>query len=122
MNPLSIFIYLAATLPKIAQPLSEILLFFSALLIILSVLRWYFEYGYRGEVKAEQFLQKVFFKYLPIMGVVIFLCVLVPDKQTIYMIAASELGETTLETQEAQELYQELKTVLKHYTSTLEGN
>lgn len=47
--------------------------------------------------------------------VLVFLSTLFPDQKTMYMIAASELGEEVIQTPEAKQLYQDLRDVLDSY-------
>ena len=51
-------------------------------------------------------------KYSLWTAVVVFLLVLIPSKETFYMIVASEAGETIVKTPEAQELMKDVREVL----------
>ena len=51
-------------------------------------------------------------KYFMWTAVVVFFLVLVPNKETFYMIVASEAGETIVKTPEAQELMKDVREVL----------
>lgn len=52
-------------------------------------------------------------RLLPLPIVVGFLAIATPSKETILLIAASEMGETVVKTPEAQEIFSDLKTILK---------
>lgn len=47
--------------------------------------------------------------------------VLVPSKQTMYMIAASEMGEVVVKSEEAKEIFGELKTTVIHELKRVRG-
>lgn len=51
-------------------------------------------------------------KYFLWTAVVVFLLVLIPSRETFYMIVASEAGETIVKTPEAQELMKDVREVL----------
>lgn len=51
------------------------------------------------------------FWVVPLVGFIV--AILAPSQQAIYMIAASEAGETVISTPEAREVFNDLKTIIK---------
>lgn len=94
MNTLSILLYLSEVVYSLAQ-----------VSIIGLILFWlgYFLYTL-GQMPPK--------KYFLWTAVVVFILVLIPSRETFYMIVASEAGETIVKTPEAQELMKDVREVL----------
>lgn len=45
----------------------------------------------------------------------------IPSKQTIYMVTASQLGETVITNPETQELFEDLKSIIRSYAEETQG-
>lgn len=104
MNNLSWIIYLADVLPSMAEFVFVVSLVACFITGFFSVL--YFTAGFGEWTDNIDYINR--FKYFPHFSVVLFvvmvLCNLTPNKETFYMIAASESGEQVLKTPEATKL------------------
>jgi len=120
MNILSLFIYFAEVTNSLKGALNAGIFFGVAAFILTGItyLLWYND-DYSPRDEEDQETNKKFLKTLKIAGIVLLssiaIQVLVPGKQTLYMIAASEMGETIWESEEAQGLHDDLRTIIKNY-------
>lgn len=111
MNELSWFVYIAQVLPNLGVTMA-----FSALISIVMMIGFYV-YGMTARsdgtrypslypqarengMKVLSTLHKIW--WIPI--VILFLSTLIPSKQTLYMIAASQIGEQVIQLEEVQKL------------------
>lgn len=112
MNSLSWFFYLANVLPAISS-------FLFAVGFSLSVGIALYVVAYKSPDHPFQGLLTGLFPFpykLCSVPLVFFLfSILIPQEKTIYMIAASEMGETVVQSEEAKELYDDLKGIIKGY-------
>lgn len=107
MNNLSLFMYFAG----VVEGLSILLDMTILLLGVTAALTLVFCFVEIKKIPS-------FFKWLVITTFILaFIVILIPSKQTLYLIAASEIGETTLNTPEAQEILSDLRKILKSYIS-----
>ena len=119
MNTLSWFLYVADVIGGIG-------LMFGTIGGLLFLGGWIFAIpGYmviwtvfRDQEEAAKKSKEAFAWLSPRMVIAGFLMitasVLVPSKQTMYMIAASEMGEVVVKSEEAKEIFGELKTTVIH--------
>lgn len=123
MNTVTIFILLSSIIPKIGTSAS----FITAIGLAASVTL----IGCALASKADEDFTKRFggtpiypvilqqFKWIvPALITSAFIATITPDRQTLYMIAASELGEEVIKSPEALELYEEVKSVLRSYSKS----
>jgi hypothetical protein len=123
MNNLSIFIYLAELIPAIGHLAvgmaiaSVVGLFFSVMIWDFNKKKW--EYDSKEENAAREgrlSMGKFGIKFFPLMFVVC--CVvgtIIPSRNTIMMIAASEYGETLYKSESVQEIINPATKLLKSY-------
>lgn len=112
MNTLSWFFYLASVVPSL-----------SALCVLLGLLllgiNLFFQVFYFFETNNTRKVEDTVwtFKFrIPLIAFSMFMvAVLTPSEKTIYMIAASEIGEEVVQSQEAKELYDDLRSIIKGY-------
>ena len=132
MNDLSILIYAADVLPKIATSLGA-LSFFTAIGIMAATVG---KIAYKAE-NADSYTQRVkpetyeaavkikpfsLVKWLWVPVVLMLFAAMIPSKQTIYLIAGSEVGEMAINTPEAREVMGDIKTILSDMAGkALEG-
>lgn len=121
MNTLSILLYLSEVIYSLAQVsiMGLIIFWLGYFLYTLGQKMWADGiYSFDGpelvKKKKEIQLKSVMppKKYFMWTAVVVFLLVIIPSKETFYMIVASEAGETIVKTPEAQELMKDVREVL----------
>jgi hypothetical protein len=130
MNNLSWFLYLADILPTLFTPFVVLAVFIA---LIWGVMFLYFRgestkhswknwmYGGEGGTKtyAEEYDKrsvralKMFWTFVAVFAVTLFIQLLIPSRQTIYLIAGSEVGEMVVKTPEAKEIFNDIRTVIK---------
>lgn len=118
MNSLSWFLYIADVVSNISVFLSTIGVI-CVCLGALSIIPGYFvkwEFEDRNEtIKKNRQNLAWFASRSVIFGLsVIFISTLVPAKKTMYMIAASEMGEMVVQSEEAKEIFSELKQTIMY--------
>ena len=112
MNTLSLLIYLSSVLPSAGL----MLLFLGIFGLFVSLLVGGF---WSGETETNQFPKLK--PYFVTCAVAIFISILIPDQKTIYMIAASEMGEAAVTTETGQEVFNELKDTVMYQLQQLQG-
>lgn len=102
MNGLSWFLYLADVVPNVGQA-SVIYLIFGGLMggFVLAFMRIELE----KEIPIKTFIASLFLALI--------ISVLVPSKDTIYLIAGSEAGEYVVTSPEGQEIINDIKAIIK---------
>jgi len=120
MNTLSWFLYLASVSGQITFVIRFFviisLLAMPVIILILSV--WAGDNSNSREHKEE--LYNLRDRVLKMVWIPIIMAVLVsfiPDTQTMYMIAGSELGETAITSPEAKSIYDDIREVIKSYSN-----
>ena len=120
MNTLSILLYLGDVVSTL-----EILL--SASLAAVSIVMLFFAICYvenlekkHGTEKEENFVLRGLSSCFKVLIVTVFLLVLVPNKDTIYLIAASEVGEEVIESPITQRLATKIEKYLDNVLETKE--
>ena len=118
MNTLSWFFYLASALPSLATFAEKT----GVLLLILCLV--YIAY-YKAKDYPFQGISSGVVSF-PYKATVFALCLflvsaLTPSEKTIYMIAASEMGGEVVQSQEAKELYDDLRSIIKGYLKESES-
>lgn len=73
--------------------------------------------GMPGEDEANASARKVW-SYWPALLVCALLAAVIPDRQTIYLIAGSEAGEVVVESEEARAILNDIREVIKSYAET----
>ena len=113
MNDLSIFFYLASVMPNLGvfAGISSVVLGF---VLALCSFIFFVSKAHNDDTTASACFDVMKFSFwlFPICSLV---AILSPDKQTIYMIAASEMGEVAVQSEEAKDLYQDLRTIISRY-------
>jgi hypothetical protein len=111
MNSLSWFLYLADTLPNIggfAIFIAILFGFVSTLYVVAKGL------ANSGDNDAKAFVSVPVVGYSPLIFVLaVFVAILIPSKDTIYLIAGSEAGQFVVETPEAQEILNDVKDIIR---------
>lgn len=119
MNTLSLFLYFAEVIGSL-KGLLEAGIIFGLIGTVIGSVAWLIWYNkdYRNHDNDEKinarFLQFVKTAFIIAMTSMV-LYIFVPGQQTVYMIAASEMGETVWESEEAQDLYDDLRTIISNY-------
>ncbi len=129
MNNLSIIIYIADVIPKLGS-FFAISATLSCLVIVISGIA-YLHYrsefviseregeGFaryaRNEKTFMDFWIKIFRRALIIFSVMIIPSIVIPKRDTIMMIAASEYGETALKSDDVQEIVNPARQILKKW-------
>lgn len=114
MNSLSWFLYFASVLPQIM--IAPILLTLGAMIVLGGIGCSERECGYRGDEQWQRGykLHKfVAFVLAPLFSLFVVIATIIPDKETLYLIAGSELGQQVIETPEAREVFNDIKTIIK---------
>lgn len=121
MNTLSILLYLSEVVYSLASvSITGLILFWLGYFLYTFCQKGWADVIYSSDnpelvkKKKEVQLKSVMppKKYFLWTAVVVFLNVLIPSKETFYMIVASEAGEVIVKTPEAQELMKDVREVL----------
>lgn len=127
MNTVSFIIYLTYVIPTLGTifGVATVVLGFTTLIgIIAYFCAQHDASSYRASEDDKRFPTTVL-SMLKLAGfsfaTSLILAVVLPNQQTMYMIAASELGEEVIVSPEAKELYQDLRDVLSSYKKTEEA-
>lgn len=113
MNGLSWFLYLADTLPKIGE---------GALLlgVLICMIGGLFLGFWTVEFANEEIETPPPWRlYIIIVTILFFAAVLIPSRETIYLIAGSQAGEYVVNTPEAQEILNDIHAVIRAQLSEL---
>lgn len=126
MNNLSIFLYLADviySLLLLAYVVSLSTIFFLALILLVKVVgasdnsgnyeKEFYPDKYQAALDFQKNGWKQFVKYIAYVFCFIGFLQLIPSKETLYMIAASEAGEMVVTSDEGKEVISDLKEILK---------
>ena len=111
MNTLSLLIYLANVIPNIGA-LSTFIGMIGTLLLLAIGTIWSAETNKNQLPKLKS--------YLVLCGIAVIISALLPDQKTIYMIAASEMGEAAVTTETGQEVFNELKDTVMYQLQQLQ--
>jgi hypothetical protein len=124
MNTISIFLYLADVIGKI----SFIFVMMGLVLIACSVV-WFIStaiynenqnYSWsKGEKKPYPVKQST--KLVALAFLLFTIAGLIPSKDTMYLIAGSEIGETVVSSPEAKEILKDIRDVIGHQLNELKG-
>lgn len=111
MNTLSIIIYLASVLPSLKFVSVTFLL--ASLVTVLVLTLAIHDPVFTDEKKEDlSRMRRGFFKAFLTLTL---LAVILPNKETVYMIAASEMGETVITSEEGKETFNLLKENVDQY-------
>ena len=132
MNNLSYILYFAEVLPAVAGSLrfllSLALVSYATYLFVFAILKADGTQSHVRNYDKERYEwwnnSSPVFKPWLIAGA-LFLLILqsaIPSKETIYLIAASEVGEVAVESDVGKELLQDLSEILDHQLESLKGN
>lgn len=124
MNSLSWFVYLAEVIPSIGNLLgfvSVAALIIGAILLIIFLIALGESHIRRDKVLVKGLTTGliclfVFSFFFGILGI------LIPSKDTIYMIAGSEAGEMVVTSETGQEMISDIHEVIKHQLDRLKGD
>jgi len=106
MNTLSWFLYLASISSGFSQFLLVIAIGLATILVIYNAVAALYN-------SVEEKPQKVYgVKFMYVAALAGFLSILVPNKDTLYMIAASEVGEMVITSPENQEVFGKVRTLI----------
>ncbi len=121
MNTVSWLIYLTYVIPSVSWFATAWAIVFGTATIFL-IIMWNIYNAKANERWAEpedkefpETIAKQFKWVIPSGLLCLVLANIVPDQQTMYMIAASELGEEVIMSDEAKVLYQDLRDILATY-------
>lgn len=118
MNNLSIFLYLADVLPSLSGFIGAM----SIIAFLVSLVWWiitfphYKDFGDDRDPKSLEKYQTIRKRLIRIMKVTFFamiVCGLIPQKETILLIAGSEAAETVITSPDGAEILQDIKTIIK---------
>lgn len=135
MNTLSIFLYLADVSGSFSAVILISAIVWAVILagyaFVASV--WHSDSmdRYTKERDPEKHKRAVMFfskrGYLPsrwavcIIIAMVFIGAAIPSKQTLYMIAGSKIGEGVVASDEAREIYQDIRTIIRSYAAEATG-
>jgi hypothetical protein len=112
MNTLSLLIYLSGVIPSIGIILSAGSVIILPCLVIIGGV-------WSAETEKNQFPKLK--PYFITCAVALFISIMIPDQKTIYMIAASEMGEAVVTTEAGQEVFNGLKDTVMYQLQQLQG-
>lgn len=120
MNTLSWLLYVADVIPNlgVAFGLSAFFIAVGVLIaIVVGAHKRDFAYGEDEKQKWQDGydLQRKALRFAWLVPLLVFCAVLLPGKSTIYMIAASEMGETVVTNPEVAEIFDAMKAKVKDY-------
>lgn len=122
MNDLSWFLYLADVLPTASVWLGILFVptgVIGAILVVCTMI-CAASTG-EDEIRAGK-VMKPFAVSLPILSAIFLLVsILIPSKETIYLIAGSEAGQYVVESETGQEILTDIKSIIKQQLSSLKG-
>lgn len=115
MNNVSLWLYLIDIIPSIAATVGG----FSALFLIVSIFTFLIAAGHKSTVSEDHYNYD-FYNYwvnfakpnIAIFAILLFVCFLVPSKETLYLIAGSEIGETVVTSEYGQEMLDKISTAI----------
>lgn len=121
MNALSWFLYFA----DVAGNLRGLLLLFTVgggVASIMAFFGWLMQRDlYGADSVMANTLGSISFKLAPVVVVCAILSALMPSKETIYLIAGSEAGETIVASPQGQEILNDVQEVIRYQLSQLKG-
>ena len=125
MNRLSWLLYAADVIPNIGSFFIMLAVWIGTGCVVAfiagTIMRNDSGYSYNKGEKAERMLsdgyalQKKAYSFLFLIPVVAIVGIAIPSKTTIYMIAASEMGETAVTNPEVREIFDAMKAKVKEY-------
>ena len=123
MNNLSIFIYLAELIPAIGHMCVLFAFLASGGILVSFMLRDFnntvYSFDTEQEIENKKSVVKLANKGLKAFPIVIVVCIviatIIPSRQTIMMIAASEFGETLYKSDQIQEILNPASKLLKSF-------
>lgn len=122
MNNLSIFLWLADVLPTLGGVLLFIGGFCTLLFVITSVFRYFSIVDPECREEIRDAIKYIWRSFLIFGPVLLLIGLLIPSKQTIYMIGASQAGEYIIQLEEVQELGGEVGGLAKDTIEMLRQN
>lgn len=124
MNSLSWLIYIASIVEKITSfigGISFVLFFALGTGVLISLLVRVCEENERDrQAAAKVFKTSLIWLCLPFFLSIVF--VLIPSQNTVYMIAASEMGETVITNPQSQEIFNDLKDIINLQLDSLKSD
>lgn len=112
MNTLSLLIYLSNVIPNVGLVFGVAGFLGIPILVLIGIV-------WSGEIDKNQFPKLK--PWLIASGISLLISTLIPDQKTIYMIAASEMGEAVVTTETGQEVFNELKDTVMYQLQQLQG-
>lgn len=112
MNSISWFLYLADVIPSLAKVFGVS----GIILSIILVIAWFICLVSLGDSDFDgcRTSVKSLSKWLvPVAFTLIIIATIIPSRQTIYLIAGSEVGQVVVETPEAREIFNDIRTIIK---------
>lgn len=113
MNSLSLLIYFIHVLPAI----SDVIMGFGCTIILLWFIYGLFSPDRDGDIPLpfsgwiERGPDRI---WIPVIGIfLIFLSSFIPNKETLYLIAASEIGESTVTSEYGQDVLSDIKEIIQ---------
>lgn len=119
MNSLSWLLYLSDVLPALSESLVGLSFALGSCTIVSSIglCLAISEHNEKAQEMFKSFMRytiRLFFPFL-LVGL------LIPSKETFYLIAGSEVGEVVVQSEEAKEILNDVHAVIKHQLKTLKG-
>lgn len=115
MNSLSWILYFADVLSKAGSlfgGLGGVLLFVSVVCIIPGFLVEWRNSDEPETARSRKAFTRISLIGIPLASFMILASIFIPSKETMYMIAASEVGETVMTSTDGKEIYTELKATI----------
>jgi len=127
MNGLSWFLYFAEVLPNLSNVIWSIGAYGGVTLYLFSLAWWVVVHeNPDAEEKATRdstkFLKFVSYKLSPAIVFLIVISVLIPSKETIYLIAGSEASEYAVTSEYGQEVLGDIKDIIKAQLNNLKDS
>jgi len=122
MNDLSWLLYFADVLPKMSMWLG----FTTFLLSIMSLAMWVIAGAHARNdgppdyVRIAEWWEKMGRNVFISSAFLAFLMMLIPEQQTFYLIAASQAGQTVVETEEAQQILDRTYAIINQHLDKLD--
>jgi len=118
MNGLMWVLYLASILPSLATYLVVILVASFGVILIL----WFFwEMHYDTTPGVTKPPRKMLIKTIVAVLLSGVICAIIPDKETIYLMAGAKGTEIVVESEAGQEILSDIQEVIKHQLGELKG-
>ena len=113
MNDLSWFLYLAEVIPNVGAA-AGIYIFVVGTFGSIGIVIWFVLSNIEDEIQTPPI--KI---HIIMLALVVLVAIIIPSKETIYLIAGSEAGEAVVTSPEGQEIINDIRLIIKGQLSEL---